>query len=100
MLGGHHAGEDGVVRTLDAREVDEAGAIADQRAARKYQARHGLPAALVDRARPVGGALTALEGPSDARVLLEALKFLERRDIRVAVVQVHDEPDGDLIVLE
>src|ERR1043165_7270304 len=100
MLSGHHAGQDGVVRTLDARKIDEAGAVADQRAARKHQLGHRLPAAFVDGARPVGDALAALEGPPDAWVLLEALEFLERRDVWVAIVQVHDEPDRDLLVLQ
>ena len=33
VLGGEHAGQDGVVAALDARHVDEAGGAADQRPA-------------------------------------------------------------------
>src|SRR5436305_15348111 len=100
MLGRKHAGEDRVVRALDARQVDEAGRATDQRATREGELRHRLPATLSDGARAVGNALAALEGRTDQRVLLEALKLLERTNIRVAVVQMHHEPDRDLLVLE
>src|SRR5689334_7982562 len=99
-LGGEHAGEDRVVRTLDARHVDEAGRAADQRPAREDELWHGLPASLGDRARTVGEALAALERRTDQRMLLEALEFLERRDVGIAVVEMHHEADNNLPVLQ
>ena len=61
MLGRQHPGRHRIVRALDARDVDEAGGAADQRAAGKGQLRHRLVAALGDRARAIGDALAALE---------------------------------------
>ena len=58
-LGGGDAREHGVVVALDARDVDEAGGAAEQRAAREGELRHRLPAALGDRPRAVGDALAA-----------------------------------------
>src|SRR5262249_16546634 len=100
MLGSRHPGEDRVMRALDARHVDEAGRAADQRAAGERELRHRLPAALGDGARPIGDTLAALEGWADQRVLLETLEFLERRDVRVLVIEVHHKADGDLVVLQ
>ena len=83
VLGGQHAGQHGVVAALDARDVDEAGRAADQRAARKGEPRHRLVAALGNRPRPVGQPLAALEGIADERMGLEALELLERRQIGI-----------------
>src|SRR5690606_24229881 len=77
MLGSLHARQYGVVRSLDARHVDEAGSTADQRAAREGQLRHRLPATLGYGARAIRDALGILERALDRRVCLEALKFLE-----------------------
>ena len=85
---------------LDARHVDEARRAADQRAARERQLRHRLIAALGDGARAVGQALAALEGAADQRMGLEALEFLERRQIRIGVVEMDDEADRNQIVVE
>ena len=100
LLGREHAGQHGVVAALDARHVDEARRAADQRAAGERQLRHRLPAALGDGARAVGDALAALEGVADQRMGLEALEFLERRQIRIVVVEVHDEADRHQVVVE
>src|SRR5262249_8911143 len=62
--------------------------------------RHGLPSAFGDRARAIDEALAAFESRADFRMLLEALKFLERRDVRIFIIQMHNEADRDLIVLE
>src|SRR5690606_1042349 len=64
------------------------------------QLRHRLVAALGDGACAVGDALGALERVANGRMGLEALELLERREIRVLVVQMDHEADGDLIVLE
>src|SRR5690606_17080194 len=48
----------------------------------------------------VGEPLGTLERAADRRVRLEPLKFLERREIRVLVVEVNHEADGDLVVLQ
>ena len=90
-LGGEHARFHRRVAALDPRHVDEARRAADQRAAREGELRHRLPAALVDRPRAIGDALAALEELADRRMLLPALEFLERREVRVAVVERDDE---------
>src|SRR5260370_31327342 len=103
VLGGEHAREHRVVRALDARHVDETGRAADERAARKREFRHRLPAALRDGARAVADALAARESVAHQRVRLEALEFLERREIGIGVVEVEDEADryeGIAIVIE
>ena len=52
------------------------------------------------RARAIGQALAAFERVADQRMGLEALEFLERRQIRIRVVEVHDEADRHQIVVE
>ena len=100
VLGRQHAGQDRVVAALDARHVDEARRAADQRAARERQLRHRLVAALGDGARAIGEPLAALEGAADQRMGLEALEFVERRQIRIRVVEMHDEADRHQVVVE
>src|SRR6185437_3759064 len=85
---------------LDLGDVEEAGGAADDRAAGKIELRDRLQAALVEGARAIGDAPAALEERADRRMRLEALKFLERVEERVAIIEPDDEADGDLIVLE
>src|SRR5262249_27992591 len=66
----------------------------------KDELRHRLPAALGERARAVGEPLAAFERRAHQRVGLEALELLERREIRILVVEVHDEADGDELLVE
>ena len=61
------ARQHGVVRALDARNVHEARAASDQRAAREGQLRDGLPAALGDGARAIADALAAFQNGRDER---------------------------------
>ena len=95
-----HARQHRVVAALDARHVHEAGRAADQRAAGKDELRHRLVAAFGDRARAIGDPLAAVERVAHQRMRLEALEFLERREIRIRVVEVHDEADRHQIVVE
>ena len=62
--------------------------------------RHRLPAALGDGAGAVADALAAGESVADERMRLEALEFLERRQIRVVVIEMDDEADRNQIVVE
>src|SRR4051812_3661467 len=89
-LGGEHAREDRIVAALDARHVDEARRATDQRPAREDELRHRLPAALGDRPGAVRKALASLEKGPNRRMRLEALELLERREVRVSVVEVDD----------
>ena len=98
LFGREHAGEHCIMGALDARHIDEARRAADQRAARKNELRHRLPAALGDRARAIADAGSAREGVAHDGMGLEALEFLERREIRVVVIEVQDESDRDEIV--
>src|SRR3546814_14358921 len=67
--------------------VDETRRATDQRAARKHQLGHRLPAAIVDRPCAVRHALAAFEQFADRRVCLPALHLLEGREIRIAVIE-------------
>ena len=95
-FGGQHAGLDRGVRALDLGAIEEPGIAADEHAAGKAELRQRLQAALVHGARAIGDALAALEIRSDLRVLFPALKFLEWRQVRVAVVQRQDDAEKHL----
>src|SRR3546814_17763417 len=84
---------------LEAGDVDEAGRTADQHSAVEGEPRHGLPAALVDRARAVADAAAVLQDRADRRMLLPALKLFEGVEVRVLVAERDDEPQGDLVAL-
>ena len=88
-FGGHHAGLHRGVTALDARHVQEAGGATDQGTAREGQLRHRLPAAIVDGARAIGNAPTAFQDLADRRVGFPALELLERRQVRVVIVEPH-----------
>ncbi len=88
------------MRALDARQIHEARRASDQRAAGKYEARHGLQAALVDRARAVHDALAAFERRTDRRMQLEALEFVVGRKMRIGVIEMNDEAGGDELLAE
>src|SRR3546814_6800253 len=79
--------------------VDEAGRTADQDSAVEGEPRHGLPAALVARARAVADAAAVLQDRADRRMLLPALKLFEGVEVRVLVAERDDEPQGDLVAL-
>ena len=85
---------------LDLGRVEGARLAADENPARERELRQALKAPLVDRACPVGDAASALEGLPDLRVGLEPLHLVERREVRVLVVEPDHEPDRDLVVLE
>src|SRR5262249_53962140 len=70
------------------------------RAARERKLRHGLDAALVDRAAAVANAFAAFEKLPHVRMRFPALEFIERRQERIAVVQMNDEARIDEAVLE
>src|SRR5262249_33411617 len=98
-FGREHTAADRVVYALDARHVDKARRATDQRAAGKGEPRHRLIAALSDGARTIGEPLAALEHRADRRMGLEALEFVEGREIRIVVVEMDDEADRDQIVV-
>ena len=57
-----------------------------------------MESAFIERARAVRDALAAFKQRSDGGMRLEALEFFVRREIRVLVVQMNDEADGDQVV--
>ena len=65
----------------------------------KRQLGNRLAAAFGDRARAVGQPLAALEGRRDRRMCLEALEFLERRQIRIGVIEMDDKADRHQVVV-
>ena len=95
-FGGEHRAFHRGVAALDARHVDEARRAADQQPARKFQLRHRLPAAFVDRPRAIGDALAPFEDLRDRRMMLPALEFLIRADIGIGVIERGDETQRHL----
>src|SRR6188474_2152908 len=95
-LGADHAALHRGMIALDLRHVEESGGVADQAAAGEGQLRDRLETALAQRPRAVGNPPAALEILSHIRVQLEALKLVERRQVRVVVVEPDYETDGDL----
>src|SRR5262249_49499833 len=71
---------------------------ADEQPTRECQARQRLQPTFAERARAVGNALAALQQALDHRMMLETLEFLERRQVRIFVIESDDEADGDEIV--
>src|SRR6185437_5574015 len=65
-----------------------------------FQARNRLPAAGRDRACPRCDNLATLQERLHARVVLELLERLERREARVLVVEADDETDIRAVVVE
>src|SRR5258708_17888749 len=84
---------------LDARRVEEAGVVADQRASREDQLRQRLQAARRDRARAVRNSLSAGEEISDRGMSLETLELLVRGEVGILVAEADDVADRDLVVL-
>src|SRR4029077_9164372 len=99
-LSRNHAGEHGVVAALDARHVHEACGAADQRSAGEGKAGNRLPAAFGESARAVGNASAAFELCGDERMQLGALKFFERVEIGIGVVEMYDETDRHQVLAE
>ena len=93
LLGGLHAGQHRVVAALDARHVDEACRTPHQCAAREREFGDRLPAAFGESPRAVFDPLAARQRQRDHRVRLESLEFVERRQVRIGVVEVDDEAD-------
>src|SRR6266481_5936655 len=99
-LGRYHAGLHRGMAALDLGHVEESGGVADQCATRKIEARDRLKAALVERPRAIGDPSAAFEERADRRMRLEALKFLERVEKRVSVIEPDYKPDRDLPIFE
>ncbi len=99
-FGGKHAGLQCGVRTLDARGVEEAGVVANQRAAGENEFRQRLQATGREGARAVGDALAALEEGLHQRVQLVALELFERGEVRIAVGEADHVADRDQVALD
>src|SRR6185312_10836066 len=84
-----------VVAALDPRKVDHAGSAAEQRPAREHEIGHRLPTTFGDGARAIADPLSTFEDTADRRMRLEALEFVVGRQIRLGVVQMDDEANGD-----
>src|SRR5437868_5663940 len=89
-----HSGLDGVMAAFDPRKIDEARGAADQRSSGKCKLWNRLESTLGDGPCAVADTFAALEELSDHRVVFHALEFVERRDVRVRVVEVNDEAHG------
>src|SRR5438105_6867317 len=59
-----------------------------------------MRASLGDRARAVSEQIAALERAADLRMRLEALKLVERRQIGILIIEVHDKADRHQIIVE
>ncbi len=85
---------------LDLGAVQGAGVTAQQQATREAHLRQGIVAALGDGAGTVGYTLAAFQVLADFRVQLQALEFLERAQVRVAVGQIGDQAHVNLAVFQ
>ena len=98
-LGGEHARVHRVVDALERRHVHHAGAVADDRHARRPQLPRLRPvAARRDRLRAPADALAALDDLRDQRVRLQLLERVVHREARVAVVEPDHEAHRDLVL--
>mmetsp|Transcript_46268 Transcript_46268/g.144739 ORF Transcript_46268/g.144739 Transcript_46268/m.144739 type:complete len:512 (-) Transcript_46268:298-1833(-) len=90
-LGEEHARLEREVRALDLDGVERAGAAAGEGAAREGELGQRVQAALVEHARAVGDAGAALDVLGHVGVVLPALELLVGVEVRVLVVQAHDD---------
>ena len=99
-FGSQHARFHGGVRTLDLQHIEKAGVVADQHAAGKREFRQGLNPAFHDRPGAIGNARSPCQRLAHERVVLPALKFIERAQVRVLVGQIDDQAQRHLVVLQ
>ena len=90
----------GIVIALDARHIDQPGGTAQQRHAGGDHLGDRLPAALADRPGAVSHPFAAAQQVRHHRMMLEALKFHIGVKPRVLIIQMHDEPDINLIIVK
>src|ERR1043166_9356804 len=83
---------------LDARRIQKARVIANQAATREDQLRERLQPSRRDGSRAIADALTALKEGADRGMGFVTLKFFVGGKIRIAVIQSHNEADGDQVV--
>ncbi len=93
MFGRQHAAAHGIVHALDARHVHKARRATDQSTAGEAETRHRLIATFSDRARAIGKPLAAFQHGPNGRVHLDALELVERRQIRIVIIQVNYKTD-------
>jgi len=86
------------MRALDLDPVQEPCTAADEHAAWKCELGQRLQAAFVDRACAVSDTFAAFEVHADLRVQFPALELVERRQVRVPVIERDDQPEVDLVV--
>lgn len=85
---------------LDLREVQGAEVAPDQRAAVEDHLRQRIQAALADGAGAVTDTLATFEVLAHHRMVLQALEFVEGRQVRVGIGQVDDQADYHLVVFQ
>src|SRR5581483_7548966 len=91
MGGGQRAGANGLMDSLDLRDIDAAAGIPDQQRARHLQLRDGLPAAGGNRACSGREDLATFQELTHARMVFELLERLEGREARILIVEADDE---------
>ncbi len=86
--------------TLDPWHIHETSRTSQQRPTRERQFRDRLPATFGDCTCAVSDPFAALQHVGDNRMMLEALEFHVRKQMRVFVVQMDHKADINLIVLK
>src|SRR5215469_2057353 len=99
-LGRDHPGFHRGVASFDLGHIDETGSAANQRAARKIEKRNRLQTALIEGSCPIGDAPPAREEGPDRGMSFKSLKFLERVQKRVLIIQADHKTDSHLSVFE
>src|SRR5713101_6461576 len=88
---------------LYAGHVHESGRTTDERPAGKDELGNGLPAAFRQSARSIGEPFAAIECGAHQGMSLEPLEFIERRQIRILIIEMDHEADRNqvgVIVIE
>ena len=84
--------------TLDLGEVQRARVTTNHQAAREGHLRQAIQAAFGDRARAIRDTLTTFKVLLQYRVVLHALELIKRADVWVAVRQIRNQADNNLVI--
>src|SRR5690606_22739031 len=88
----------GGMRAFDLGEVQGAGIAANHHAARESHLRQTVQTAFGDGAGTIGNALAVFQVLFHHRVVLHALEFIKGADVRIAVRQVRNQTDHNLVI--
>ncbi|MNQ83269.1 hypothetical protein D3C85_983450 [compost metagenome] len=95
-----HSGFHGRVGAFDLGKIQGAGITSNQQAPWEVHLRQRLKPAFRNGSRAVADARATAQILLVKRVMLELLKLIKRRQVRIAIVEIHDLPDHHSTVLQ